>query len=503
MVDENLIKDFFHYKSFITKSKKVKEMKKSIIIVMLVVFVISITFTSAACKNEATTAEESSGEATEVVSEEESATEESSEEMSDKSFWDMVQDGDLDFSGQEIVINFMTGGGYDDFMMMCADEFNELTGANVVLDATPWDSQQPKLVNDITTGADRYDLFESDIDFQYNLYEYMEELTPYIEKYNVDMDGYFNFMYSYGDWSGLGRFGLPFTVGQSSIVIRTDIFDAAGISYPFDTWDDYYDAMRAVNDPENGFYGITIGGQNPNLVRYWYARLWGQGADIFTKDWVPVANSPEGVKATQMLVDLKEFAPPGMLGWNQPENAAAFLNGDAAVTEEWWMALSGLIDDPEQSNIVDKWAIVMAPGGGPSGDAIQHNIDLMKSSENKDAAFCFAAYISSTERQVEYALTEVNEGAKGFDYGRTAPWTEVLIKDNPKLQPLFDQFNVAVQAAPGLPQWMELYDAVGNYNGLALSGEATAQEAMDLFNKKLEEIIEQSKPPYDFKPYEG
>lgn len=442
-------------------------------------------------------AEEEAAPAEEEVAEEEAAPAE------EKTFWQMIQDGDLDFSGQEI--NYLCQGGvaYDDYIAACAEEFEELTGCKVIVDPTPWEAQMPKIVNDVTTGANRYDVFEGDIEFQYGLYGYMEELTPWIEKYNVNMDGYFEPMYTFGEWRGEGiRYGLPFSTGISSIVIRTDVFDAAGISYPFDTWEDFYDAMRAVHDPDNGFYGISFAGVNAQLVKMFLARLWGQEAPVYSKTWQPMVNTPEGIKACQLMVELMDFSPPGVLGWDLPEAADAFLNGDTAVYESWYTMLAGIIDDPEKSNIVGKWTVIPAPGGGPSGNFTQHNVDLLKASENKDAAFCWMAYITSEERQVAWAEDEINKNAKGWEYARTKAWTDVRLPALPQLQGNFDALNAGIPVTPGLPQWLEAFMAIGEHCGMAMSGEATPEEAMEGLQATLEGIIQTAIPPFEYvSPY--
>jgi len=461
-------------------------MKKVLIWSLTVVVILSLVLFG--CK----------GAAEEAVEEAEGAAEEAVEEAAEgKPFWEMIQGGDLSFDGEEVDYLYQGGVAYDEYIKTCAVEFEALTGAKVNLDPTPWEAQMPKIVNDVTTGANRYDVFEGDIEFQYGLYAYMEELTPYIEKYNVNMEGYFQPMYDFGEWSGQGRFGLPFSTGISSIAIRTDVFDDAGISYPFDTWEDFYAALAEVNDPDNGFYGTAFAGVNAQLVKMWLARYWGQGKAVFSKTWGPQVNSPEGIRATDLMVEYLDYAPPGVLGWDLPEAAAAFLAGDTAVYENWYVMIAGVVDNPDESNIVDKWTMIPAPGGGPSGNFTQHNVDLLKASENKDAAFCWMAYISSEERQVQWAEDEINLGIGGFDYARTKAWTDVRLPALPQLQGNYDSLMAGVPIVAGLPQWLEAFMSIGEHNGMAMSGDITSAEAMEGLEATLSGIIQSAIPPYD------
>jgi len=477
---------------------------KVIALVLVTSLVATIGFSGVmfGCAEAVEEVEEAVEEVVEEVAEEE-AVEEEAAPAEEKTFWEMIQGGELDFSGQEIDYLYQGGMGYsDEYIPMCAEEFEALTGCKVSVDPTPWEAQMPKIVNDVTTGANRYDVFEGDIEFQYGLYAYMEELTPYIEKYNVSLDGYFEPMYTFGEWSGQGRFGLPFSTGISTILIRTDIFDDAGISYPFDTWEDYYAALSEVHDPANGFYGTGYAGVNAQLVKMFLARLWGQGAPIYSKTWAPQVNSPEAIAACQLMVDLMDYSPPGILGWDLPEAAAAFLNGDIAVYEAWYSMVAGDIQDPEKSNIVDKWTMIPAPGGGPTGNFVQHNVDMLKTSENKDAAFCWMAYITSGERQKQAAQDEIDGKMRGFDYARKTAWEEIIVPEFPFLAGYVTSLDNGIPVTPGLPQWLEAFMAIGEANGMAMSGDSTPEEAMEGLSATLMGIIELAIPPYEYvSPY--
>ncbi|MBC7333939.1 MAG: extracellular solute-binding protein [Actinobacteria bacterium] len=475
---------------------------------LLVYFLIGVFITTIGCSSSllgckvAPIAETTVQETTSVEMSTEVTTAEEQPSV-EKSFWQMVQDRDLDFSG--VTINVLTQGGmpYDDYLDYCAAEFEKLTGAKVVFDRTPWESLMPKLVNDVTTGANRIDVLAADIEFQYGLYNYMENLYPYIDKYNVDMEGFFSAIYQCGEWLGKGiRLSIPFyTPTTLNYVIRTDIFDGAGIKYPFDTWEDYYSALAKVHDQAHNVYGVSFAGVSAQLVKKFLVRLWTQQVDLLSRTWAPQANTPEAVKACEMMVDLVNYAPPGVLGWDLPDAASAFLNGDTAVFEESYALLAGLIDNPDESKIVGKWTIIPTPAGGPAGNFVQQGGVLMKGSENKDAAFCFIAFFTATENQVYWASQEVEGKQKGFTYPRKQAWEQVLLPKYPQLQGLYDALEAGgIPFTPGLPQWLEAFMAVGEECGEAMAGTLTPQEAMDKLQQRLEGIIQTAVPPYEY-PY--
>ncbi|MCL5987151.1 MAG: extracellular solute-binding protein [Actinobacteria bacterium] len=415
----------------------------------------------------------------------------------EKTFWQMINDGDLKFEGVTLNFLYQGGVGYDKYMEATAKEFEELTGAKVVLDPTPWEAQMPKIVNDVQTGANQYDLFEGDIEFQYTLKDQMIPINDYIEKYNVDIEGFFDGVYKYGEWLGQGiRYGLPIGTGISSVAINTEIFDAAGVKYPFATWDDFYAGLEKLTDKSKGIYGITFSGVNAQLVKMYLSRLWGQEVDVYNKNWLPQVNTPGGIKAAQMMVDLMKYAPPGVLGWDVADAAPIFLEGKAAIYENWLFAIAGLADDPEQSKIAGKWTLIPAAGGGPTGNWVEHNVDILKSSENPEAAFAYLAYITSTERIMDYFKNPV-EGMV-WDPARTQVWTELLIPATPQLQGQFDALQAGIPITPGLPQWLEAFMAIGDNNGTAMAGTATPEEAMENLFNDLNTIIQSNLPGFEY-----
>ena len=108
-------------------------MKKTLIWMVAVIFVVSLTITGVGCKEEAAPAEEEAVEEAapveEEAAEEEEMEEEAVEEVAEeeaaveKTFYEMIQDGEFDFSG--ITINYLFQGGvaYDDYITACVEEF--------------------------------------------------------------------------------------------------------------------------------------------------------------------------------------------------------------------------------------------------------------------------------------------------------------------------------------------------------------------------------------------
>ena len=397
-----------------------------------------------------------------------------------------------DSSGKQydgVTLRMLTQAGvaYEPAFMAWADEFTEQTGAQVEFEFAPWETLMPKVQADLASGSPQFDLFCNDIEFQYTVWPELEPINDFIDSTGYDMDGFFNPIYDYGEGiagqAGV-RYGLPVITGVSVLFYRTDLID----TFPT-TWADY-EAMLAENT--NGdMYGLSFAGATAQLVKLFMARYWSQDAKLFTPDWQPLINGAEGVKALTMLKDhMINYTPPGILAWDNPEAANAFLAGDVAVMEGWGAFILPSLNDPEKSKVVDNWGIAPYPENG-TGNVVQHNIVMLKTSQNKEAAFDLMAHLSNPDAAKSGALDF------GMDPARKTVYTD---DDVVAARPYMPEYATVLEAGkpftPGVPQWLEMFISVGEGASKALSDQATPQEALDEIAAKWVELIEQN--PLDF-----
>ncbi|MGE5603680.1 MAG: ABC transporter substrate-binding protein, partial [Nitrososphaerales archaeon] len=286
------------------------------------------------------------------------------------------------------------GTAYGPALKKFAEEFGAQTGAKIEFDDQPWEQLSPKLQAELAAGQPTYDFFYGDIEFQYFAYPALADLNPLIKKYNDDMTGFFDPIYKYGEGVAGGlagqRFGLPIRIGANWVFYRTDLIK----EFP-KTWDAYYKLL--AEQTTGGKYGLAFAGVPAQLIKEWLARYWSQGKPLMTPEWVPLINGPEGVKAVDMMIEaLDKYAPPGMLGWDNPDASNAFLNGDVAVLEGWASFILPSLEDPAKSKVAGKWSVAQYPEGG-TGNLTQHNMDIFKASKNVDAAFEYIAYATGPE----------------------------------------------------------------------------------------------------------
>jgi len=158
------------------------------------------------------------------------------------------------------------------------------------------------------------------------------------------------------------------------LLFRRDLFDAAGMAYPDDswTWEDLLDACRRITDPARGVYGIRLGaGKHESW--HWITFLWSAGGEVMTYDeagneWRCTFDSDEAALAldfytrlgTEKWVDGGGKVRRGYALKSSAEMESKWQRGEIAM-------MFGYIDE-KLFSVIDPDVTGMAPVPlGPSG----------------------------------------------------------------------------------------------------------------------------------------
>ncbi len=236
----------------------------------------------------------------------------------------------------------------------------------------------------------------------------------------------------------------------------------------------------------------------------------------------PLINSPGHVKALEMLIALSKTGPSAMWGWSLGEAWADFLSGNAIMTFSWG-DVGSLAQDLTQSKIQGLVGARGIPGTKSPYDMEKkqflsleqpnmvgnqvgcswHPV-LSKYAKNPDLAYYWMALMATPEINhwmVSYGWTGVNPGtsydwlqptgkATIEDYTK-AGWNAVDAKgyvdaytDNFFKYPIFQTYI----RIPGTTEMMTAWDI---HLSEAVTGQITAQEALDRTKADWEAIIDE------------
>ncbi|MEZ4504367.1 MAG: extracellular solute-binding protein [Thermomicrobiales bacterium] len=166
-------------------------------------------------------------------------------------------------------------------------------------------------------------------------------------------------------------------------------------------------------------------------------------------------NGEEGVAAlTQLFDEMKAYAPPGILGWDNPDASNAFLNGDVAVLEGWSSFILPSLDDPDASKVVGNWGVARYPENG-TGNFVQHNFAIFNTSKNPQAAFDYIAYCTGPET-ASAVLNEYNNESPQDRLARTGDTGDATVSGSGGRR-----LRCGQAVHPGSPQWLELFIGLG------------------------------------------
>jgi multiple sugar transport system substrate-binding protein len=225
-------------------------------------------------------------------------------------------------------------------------------------------------------------------------------------------------------------YGLPFHFISMYLWYRLDWFDhpeeqaAFQSRYGYDlpnppvTWDEYRDVAEFFTRPagqtvagetlQSNIYGHTWGGARHVTAWYDYLNIlyaFG-GRDITLADnrgdtYGEVAiDSPESLEALNTIIDLLQFAPPGVLSATWDEKQASQQSGLVAMAIQWDDAAFA-VEDPNESTVAGRIAYSGVPIGKDKITQIEGwNYLIPQGSKKPELAWLFVQWAMSKDVQI-------------------------------------------------------------------------------------------------------
>jgi len=216
------------------------------------------------------------------------------------------------------------------------------------------------------------------------------DLTPYIEKDNVDLSDFIPDLLSIYQVGGK-QMGLPFSVVGSGIFYNKDLFNKFGVTYPPTSWDDtnwtyakFLDMCKALThvtgDPQTDVYGCNMGFSLNDSFAWMY------GKDIY-----PDSAYLTGYADTAYLDDplvIQAFQDRQDIVWKfhympDPTTVTAFGGGDLFKMQKVAMQISDGWGWDQYSGFKEfNWAVGALPYGAPGRFAPTFTDPWMMSSKS-------------------------------------------------------------------------------------------------------------------------
>lgn len=373
---------------------------------------------------------------------------------------------------------------YADAAKSYVPEFKELTGIDVEIVEYPYISLYERMGLALASGDSSYDVVTTACQWDGEFEPFLVDLTSYIEKDDWDRE---DIMEGLWQQSGIWNdriIGIPFANTPQTISYRTDLIE----EFP-ETWDEFFAICEELNDPENGFYAISIPGVKEQLSGLWMMVHWSLDGRWADEDWNVTIDAEETRQALEITKRWFDYADPAAPAWGLPESDAAFLNGNAAFCFAWptlGVAVNG--DNPERSKVVDKWAVAPIPHEKTGVTVLSSwDIGIPEASKNKDAAWEWIKFYTNKEKQlsnfVDFSILP----------SRNSVWEQPEIKES-KLYPHKEASNRGAVIWWRIPAgtMAETYarDAVANY----VTGQWDIERSVSYMENNFKELLDKYPP---------
>ncbi len=206
------------------------------------------------------------------------------------------------------------------------------------------------------------------------------------------------------------RYQMTFIRSSDCLIYRTDLFEEAGYSAPFKSWDEFIEACQAVTKDTDGDgqidvwgFGQQFGSEKPISNAFLSSMIELQGG-IFDDSGTPNWNSEAGVKSMNLVTDMVtkyKITPDTSVAYSQEDLIDGFCAGKYAVitaaASRYASCVANATFDPSAVKLAHfpSWA------GNDYGYDILSGwcVGINSKSEKEDAAGKFIDYLFSPESE--------------------------------------------------------------------------------------------------------
>jgi multiple sugar transport system substrate-binding protein len=403
-------------------------------------------------------------------------------------------------AGGKVLTIAINSGVEGDALRQAATDYEQRTGIHLNIAEFPYANLFEKELIDLNAHTGAYDLIMLDDPWfpKFASLDVLTDLTPLLQKRgkNGPDDDFVAASISlchHPNQNG-ALLALPYVGNSQLFFYRKDLFQKHNLKAPA-SWEEVLDAAKLISEQETAgapgggkVYGYVMRAAQGNAaVADFMPIFWAFGGEMFDGNGQPTVNTPEGIAALKLMIDLGKYSPPGYPSFNADEVGAHLLQGTAAMSINWPAWISSF-NDPAKSKVIGQMEFGQLPGAKNPGRAEIGNwlIAIPRDARNSEAAMDFLLWATSAE-QMKMSAQRGNP-----------PTRKSVFKDS-QLVAKFPSYPAQLRSLessrprPRTPLWNEIENAFGIYLSKANGGELSAEEAMNQANAEIAKIIARGK----------
>lgn len=368
-------------------------------------------------------------------------------------------------------------------------EFEAQTGIRVGLIQADWDSIADRVLPELASGGDAYDVVEFDNGWvaQWCGAGWTTPLNNYMPAGYTDgmIPGLVD-LFSCPDGT---LHGIVWNNDTRFFFYNAEKLQQAGFAEPPQTWEELTAQSRAAQEAGVVRYGLAPFWEQDwalvNELHFWTYSFGGSIADeegcfLFNQD-------PNTRAALDFMMDTLEtgISSPAGLTYDQEASQNVFLSGESLFMPQGIAGLLAYANNPELSKVVGQVQVGLVPGaraGQSAALTLPEAYAIPANSKHKEAAWKFIEFMTS--RETNQILAE--------QIGLLPVW--VNLYTDPGLverYPFWADFSDQLATARGLSTltWYgDFVDVAAAEVHAALAGQRSAQEALDAMAQRLSEF---------------
>src|SRR5436190_5710990 len=275
----------------------------------------------------------------------------------------------------------VNSGVEGDALKQAALDYEKQTGVHIQIAEFPYTNLFEKELIDLNSRTGAYDLIMLD-DPWFPKFASLKVLTDFAtllqKRGKTDPDNDFvaaSLALCRHPYQTGTLYALPYVGNSQLFFYRQDLFEKHHLKEPA-TWDDVLAAAKTISERETAgvpgggkVYGYVMRAAQGNAaVADFMPIFWACGGEMFDRHGEPAVNTPEGIAALKLMVELGKYSPPGYASFNADEVGAHLLQGTAAMSINWpaWISSFG---DPAKSKVVGRMEFGQMPGAKNPGQA--------------------------------------------------------------------------------------------------------------------------------------
>lgn len=387
------------------------------------------------------------------------------------------------FSGNLSLLRW-AGDPWEGATKDAASRWSQATGANLTVDAIPYENLHEKQVLSLSSKSGSYSILYVHPSWfgEYAKAGYLKPIDGYLKDSSMNpagftTDQYVPNIFKQGNYNGK-QYCFQDFAATVLLAYRKDVYQKYNLQAP-KSWDDVIANAKAL-DGKDGMSGIALPGKKTGAVADVMSSLISsQGTWWYDTSAKTSLDVDKATQAVQFYVNAAKYAPTGVLNFHWDEAATAAAQGKAAQLITLTPTLAWL-QDPAKSKTVGLWDYAaLTYQGKPGGELIYWNWCIAADAKDPKAAYSFLQWFTGGSEQAKIAPKAATGGStKDFyenkDLAQSLPFL-------PAMQLAFQNSN----PQPSLANWPKIQDQIELDVQDAISGKKTPSQAAQAMHDQL------------------